>query len=235
MKNIKTVVSLVLSLFLVVAINAQQSTVAHEQLSNDGHYKFWIEAEDGAVDQLVNLYFQLSKEQTTAEFKGSKTHTLAGGVILSIDTERQELAISYEGTDEEVLKNAQALSHKLTQYLETPTPPQPIAAPAGQDAAPTRNTVSVVNDANGHYYFHIVVEEDQLIDLLTTFTDLSGQQVAADFQGEQQFTLDGGIVMSLDTDNYKLKVEYIGEDRSLSSRAKAIGERANAYLGSHGQ
>jgi hypothetical protein len=242
MKTIKTVVNLVLCLFLVGSVNAQRSTIVHEQLSTDGHYKFWFEAEDAAVDQLVNLYFQISQEQAVAEFKGSKSHTLAGGVILSMDTEQQELVISYEGTDEEILKKAQGLSHKLTQYLEAPTPvsdgysyqSQPSPA-AGQDATPARNTVAVTNSSNGHYNFHIVVAEDQLADLLTTFTDLSGQQVAADFQGQQELTLEGGIIMSIDTKNYQFMVKYEGQDTRVSSRAKAIGERANAYLGNHGQ
>lgn len=109
-------------------VAAQSSKMSSTETTTEEGYLFKVKVSKNRLPELMKAYNQLTNQPENRRFSGVATQEKEG-IIISLDTRKQQLYIETEATDGPGLTAAKAKADVVRKYLGAAAPPPPPAPP----------------------------------------------------------------------------------------------------------
>lgn len=116
-------------LFAAFPVSAQSNSISVIEEETSKHYRFATKTSSNRTQDLVDAFCEISELDIHRKFRGDWQVTTQNGIDIYLNTRRGKLIIEYDGTDPDIIAEANAKAEVVREYFNKPPPPTPTAAP----------------------------------------------------------------------------------------------------------
>lgn len=205
-----------LTLLLSTRVPAQKGDDVVQEVETTDRYLFRLELERGKASALMQCTTELTDGNVRLRMGGKLTYPVDDHAELYVDTRRRLLTIEHSGSEPAERTRVKELAARAKVCLDAP------ATPAPPPAKRTRNLRSIETemDDDTRYTYSLRDSEIDTKELVRAFAEVASVTVNARFTGDWTTADDDGIEYSLDTRRHLIRIDYRGDDATVTERTK---------------